>query len=165
MKVRSKAMYAATAVAFLLIPLSTRAASGTVDILITALSTPSVVQMGDTTVTARGGNGTLTFIRSSGEPFTEGTSAAVQFASFSKKTASGFELEADGVATFGSGDILNLLFIRKTGDLAPGTSGEGVLQMAGGNGRFAGVKGKCSYKVENLAGNWGVTIAKCQWSN
>jgi hypothetical protein len=165
MKVPCKAMYVAIVASSLLIPLSTRAASGTVDILITALSTPSAVQIGDTTVTARGGNGTITFIRSSGEPFTEGASAVVQFASFSKKTASGFELEADGVATFGSGDILNLFFIRKTGDLAPGTSGEGVLQISGGNGRFAGVKGKCSYKVENLAGNWGVTVAKCQWSS
>ena len=84
--------------------------TGSVDIIISALSTPSVVQMEGTTVTARGGTGTITFVHSSGEPFTEGASAAVQFASFSKKTASGFELEADGAATFESGDILNLVF-------------------------------------------------------
>jgi hypothetical protein len=145
-------------------PLSGRADSGNVDIIISALSTPSIVQIQDTTVTARGGNGTITFVHSSGEPFTEGDSAAVQFVSFSKKTASGFELEADGAATFESGDILNLLFKRKTGDLAPGTSGEGVLQVSAGNGRFAGIKGECTYKVVNLRNNWGVTIAKCKWS-
>ena len=93
--------------------LSSGADTGNVDIIISALSTPSVVQMEGTTVTARGGTGTITFVHSSGEPFTEGASAAVQFASFSKKTASGFELEADGAATFESGDILNLLFKRK----------------------------------------------------
>jgi len=28
---------------------------------------------------------------------------------------------------------------------------------------FAGVNGQCKYKVENLPGNWIVTIAKCEW--
>jgi hypothetical protein len=152
-----------TVVVFLM-PLSSRADSGSVDIVLSALSSPSVVQMGDTIVTARGGSGTITFVRSSGEPFTEGASAAVQFASFSKKTASGFELEADGAATFESGDILNLFFKRKTGDLAPGTSGEGVLQLSAASGRFVGIKGQCTYKVVNLQNNWGVTIARCQWN-
>src|SRR4051812_37640642 len=87
----------------LLMPLSSLADSGSVDIIISGPSNPSVVQIEDTTITARGGNGTITFVHSSGEPFTEGASAAVQFVSFSKKTASEFELEADGAATFESG--------------------------------------------------------------
>jgi len=148
----------------LLMPLSSLADSGSVDIIISGPSNPSVVQIEDTTITARGGNGTITFVHSSGEPFTEGASAAVQFVSFSKKTASEFELEADGAATFESGDILNLLFKRKTGDLAPGTSGEGILQLSAGNGRFSGIKGKCTYKVANLRNNWNVTFARCQWN-
>jgi hypothetical protein len=159
---RAMQRFVVCAVYGLLIPLSSGADTGNVDIIISALSTPSVVQMEGTTVTARGGTGTITFVHSSGEPFTEGASAAVQFASFSKKTASGFELEADGAATFESGDILNLLFKRKTGDLAPGTSGEGLLQLLAGSGRFAGIKGECTYKVVNLQHNWGVTIAKCR---
>jgi hypothetical protein len=145
-------------------PLTSHAEGGAVDIVLSAISTVYAVQMGDTAVTARGGNGTVTFIRSSGGPFVEGASGTVQYASFSKKTATGFELEADGVATFSSNDTLQLLFKRRSGDLAAGTSGEGVLHLTGGAGRFAGVSGECNYKVENLPGNWNVTIAKCQWT-
>ncbi len=139
------------------------AESGTVDIVLSASSNVYAVQMADTTVTARGGSGTVTFVRSSGAPFIEGASATVQFASFSKKTPSGFELEADGVATFSSGDTLLLLFRRQSGDLAAGTSGEGTLQLMGGSGRFSGVSGQCKYKVDNLPDNWNVTTAKCEW--
>jgi hypothetical protein len=140
-----------------------RAETGTADIVLAAISNVYTVQMADTTVTARGGNGTVTVVRSSGAPFVEGASATVQYASFSKKTPSGFELEADGVATFSSEDTLLLLFKRQSGDLAAGTSGEGTLYLTGGSGHFAGVDGQCKYKVDNLPGNWNVTIAKCEW--
>jgi hypothetical protein len=148
----------------LALPLASHAESGTVEIVLSAVSTSTAVQMGDATVTARGGSGTVTFARSSGGPFVEGASGTVQFASFSRKTATGFELEADGVATFSSNDTLQLLFKRRSGDLAAGTSGEGVLHLTGEAGRFAGLSGECKYKVENLPGNWNVTIAKCQWT-
>jgi hypothetical protein len=148
----------------LLVPISSHADSGTFDFLLSAVSIPTSVQMGDTTVTARSGSGTITFIRSSGGPFVEGASGTGQYASFSKKSPSGFELEADGVATFSSDDTLLLLFKRRTGDLAAGTSGEGTLHLPGGTGRFAGINGQCKYKVENLSGNWNVTIGKCQWN-
>ena len=57
---------------------------------------------------------------------------------------------------------LLLLFKRQSGDLAPGTSGEGTLYLTGGSGRFAGVNGQCQYKMDDLSGDWNV-IAKCQW--
>ena len=153
------------AAAFCLIaPISSHAESGTIDVLIATVSVPTSIPMGETTVTSRSGTGTVTFTRSSGGPFVEGASGAAQFASFSKKTATGFDLEADGLATFQSEDSLQLLFKRKSGDLAAGTSGEGTLQLTGGPGRFSGVNGQCKYKVENLPGNWQVTIGKCQWS-
>jgi len=145
-------------------PVFCHADRGTADLISVAVSVSSSVQMGDTTVTARGGTGALTVTRGGG-PFLEGTSASVQFVSFSKKTTSGFELEADGLATFSSDDTLQLLFKRRTGDLAAGTSGDGVLHLTGGSGRFAGIKGECKYKVENLSGTWNVTTAKCNWHN
>ena len=148
----------------LIAPTSSHAESGTIDVLISTVSVPTSIPMGDTTVTSRSGSGTITFTRSSGSPFVEGASGAAQFASFSKKTATGFDLEADGLATFSSDDTLQLLFKRKSGDLAAGTSGEGTLQLTGGSGRFAGVTGQCKYKVDNLSGNWNVVTGKCQWS-
>jgi hypothetical protein len=148
----------------LLVPVASHAESGTVDVLVSTVSVLTSVPMGDTTVTARSGSGTITFIRSSGGPFVEGASGAAQFASFSKKSPTAFDLEADGLATFSSEDTLMLLFKRRTGDLAAGTAAEGTLQLMGGTGRFAGIDGQCKYKVENLSGNWQVTTGKCQWS-
>ena len=157
-------VFAGAVAVSLLVPISSYAESGTVDVLVSTVSVVTSVPMGDTTVTARSGNGTITFIRSSGGPFVEGVSGTAQFASFSKKSPVAFELEADGLATFSSEDTLLLLFKRRTGDLAAGTSGEGTLQLIGGAGRFAGINGQCKYKVENLSGNWQVTTGKCQWS-
>ena len=136
------------------------AENGTVDIVLSAVSNVYAVEMGETTVTARGGNGTVRFVNSSGRPF-EGASETFQYAGFSKKTPSGLELEADGVATFSSEDTLLLLFERQSGD--PGTSREGTLHLMGGTGRFTGVGGKCKYEMDDLPGAWNVTSAKCQW--
>ena len=96
------------------VPLTSHAEGGAVDNVLSAISTVYAVQMG-TAITARGGNRTVTFIRSSGGPFVEGASGTVQYASFSKKTATGFELKADSVATFSSNDTLQLLFKRRSG--------------------------------------------------
>jgi hypothetical protein len=142
-------------------PAASQAASGAVDIVLSATPIAYSVQMGDTTVTASGGDGTLRFIRSSGRPFVEGASATVQYASFSKNTPSGLEFEADGVATFSSEDTLFLLFERRSADT--GTSGEGTLRLTGGSGRFAGVSGQCRYKMDNVPGRPDVTTAKCEW--
>ncbi len=145
---------------FSLVSAPGHAETGAVDIVLSAISNVYSVQMGDTIVTARGGNGTVTFMHSSGRPFVEGASGTVRYASFSKNTPSGFELEADGVVTFSSEDTLLLLFERRLDD--PGTSGDGTLRLMGGSGRFAGVNGQCQYKRDDLPGDWNV-IAKCQW--
>ena len=143
-----------------LVPVPSHAAGGTVDIVLSANANVYAVEMGDTIVTAMGGNGTVTFIHSSGRPFVEGAIAAVQYAGLSKKTPSGLDLEADAVATFSSADTLLLLFERRSGD--PGAADEGTLHLTGGSGRFAGVDGQCKYKADNLPGKLNV-VATCQW--
>jgi hypothetical protein len=145
---------------YFLMSAPSHAESGTVDIVLAVKSNVYAVEMGDTTVTAMGGNGTVTFIHSSGRPFVEGAVATVQFAGFSKKTPSGLDLEADAVATFSSEDTLLLLFERRSGD--PGASDEGTLHLTGGSGRFAGVDGQCKYKADDPPGHWTV-VARCQW--
>ena len=139
------------------------AKEGTVEMVLSAVANAYSVEMAETTVAARGGSGTITFVRSSGAPFVEGASATVQFVSFSKRTPSGFDLEADAVATFISGDTLLLHFRRQSGDITAGSAGDGTLQFKGGSGRFAGVDGQCTYRVDNLHGNWSVSIARCEW--
>jgi hypothetical protein len=144
-------------------PAGSRAESGTVEMLLSGVRTLSSVDMGGTTVTGGGATGTITIIRSSGGPFTEGESGTSQCATFSKKSSSGFELEAACAATFSSEDKVSFTFKRKTGDIVAGSSGEGIEQIAGGTGRFAGISGQCKYKVDNFPGNWNVTTSKCQW--
>ena len=111
-------------------------------------------------VTASGGDGTLTFVHSSGRPFVEGASAPFRYASFAKDTPSGLELEADGVATFSPDDTLLLLFERKSSDM--GTSGEGALISPVGPGVLPASAANASYKAHDVAGNWNV-IANCEW--
>lgn len=153
----------AAAVFFALIATQSIAQSGSAELLVATTANVYSVQMGETTVTARGGSGTLTVVRGSGAPFASGISATVQFASFSKLTPSGFDLETHALATFPSGDTLQLLFQRKSGSLLAGTSAEGTLELSGDTGRLTGVSGQCKYTVENLAGNSSVAIAKCEW--
>ena len=138
------------------------AEGGTVDINFAIKSNAYAVQMEDSTITARGGGGTATLSYSSGGPFTDGAIATIQFASYSKKTISGLELEAHGVATFSSDDTL-LLFERRSGDRAVGVSSEGSFELISGTGRFTGVSGRCKYKIDDDSGDWNFNLAKCQW--
>jgi len=139
-----------------------QAEGGTVDLVLSLNSKAYAVEMGDTTVTARGGSGTATLRHSSGGPFLDGAGATVQFASFSKKTISGLELEADGVATFSADDTL-LLVERRSGDRAVGASNEGTFELTSGTGRFVGVSGRCKYKIEEDSGDWNFSVANCEW--
>jgi hypothetical protein len=156
--------FTSLAVICLAAPSVTYAESGTAELLLSGVSTLNSVQMGDTTVTSSSTSGTVTTIKSSGGPFSEGASGTVQCARFARKSPSGFELEADCVGTFASGATLSLLFKRRSGDVVAGSTGEGTLQITGIAGGFAGVTGECKYQVENLPGNWNVTLSHCQWN-
>jgi hypothetical protein len=147
----------------LIVPSLARAGSGTAELLLSGVRSLTVVDMGDMNVTAGGASGTLTIVRGSAEPFSGNVSGAVQCVIFAKKSSGGFDLEADCAASFSPEDKLFLVFKRKTGDLAAGTAAEGIEQIAGGTGKFAGVSGECRYVVENFPANWSVTTSKCQW--
>jgi hypothetical protein len=136
------------------------AATGTVELTLSAKVDAHAVEMGETTVTAAGGSGTLTIQNSSGRPFLDGTHAGFRFAGLTRATPSGREIEADALATFGPDDTLMLVFERHASDA--GAPDEGRLHLAGGSGRFAGVTGECRYRLEEPPGQWNVT-ARCEW--
>lgn len=121
------------------------------------------IDTGGTVVTAGGARGTVTWLRSSGAPFTAGESGLVQCVVWSRKTASAFELEAHCVAPMNERDKISFEFHRRTGDVAGGTTGDGVQRLAGGAGRFAGIAGECSYPVTNLSADRNVTLSRCTW--
>lgn len=162
---RDKSYRAAALSLCLAAPLTSLAESGTVDFLSSGVTTVSNVPMGATTVTSRNGIGTVTVTKSSGGPFTQDASATQQCVSFSKKTASTFDLEAHCNIVFSPQDSLSFIFKRKVGDVVEGSSGSGVQQILNGTGRFAGVSGECTYKTQTLTANWVVTHSICKWSN
>ena len=140
-----------------------RAEEGTVDIALIGVRNLTSVVVGDTTVTAGGATGGITVTRSSGAPFVEDVSGTTQCINFSKKSETRFDLEADCLATFTQADTLQFQFRRESGDLSAGTSARGVQKILGGTGRFAGIVGDCTYKVDNLPNNWNATLSKCRW--
>src|SRR4051812_1011472 len=89
---------------------ASHAQGGNVDLVMKATAKTYAVQMGESTVTARTGDGQLMFRHGSGRPFSDNGAASVQYVSFSRTTPSGLELEADGVATFSPDDTLLLVF-------------------------------------------------------
>lgn len=143
--------------------MSSRAESGTMEVVGSFLANYSKSEFGDTTLTAGGSSGTLTVTRSGGEPFLEGSSGLIECIVFAKKSSSGLDLEADCTSTFSSEDKVLWLSKRKSGDVVTGASGEGTTQILGGTGRFAGMTGQCRYKLDPLGGNRVVSISKCQW--
>ena len=115
------------------------------------------------TVIGGSSSGTATVIRTSGGPFAEGSSDLADCIVFAKRSAASFDLEADCTTTSTSGDKIFSVARRKTGDVTAGSTGEGRSQIVGGTGRYAGINGNCTYKVDNLSANRLVTIVKCDW--
>jgi len=153
----------ASAAAILLAAAAARADEGSFDLLLVGQRNLTVISVGDATISAGGAAGVATIVRSSGAPFAADANASVQCVNHSRKAPAGFELEADCVALFSAEDTIDFHFTRRTGDLTAGTSGGGAETLTDGTGRFAGVKGDCTYQVDNLANHWNVTRSKCSW--
>lgn len=108
--------------------------------------------------------GTMTVTESSGGPFVVGANNVSECLVFSRSQAGGLELDAPCVFTDGAGDLLHSYGTRKEGTLAVGGGGEGVWELRGGTGKFAGVTGSCAYQTEYLKGDRLVVHSDCTWS-
>jgi hypothetical protein len=139
------------------------AESGTYESVVSLTTDYVRSEHGDETVTGGSSNGTSTIIKSSGGPFAEGSSSLFGCIVYAKKTAAGMDLEAPCTSTDSSGDKIFSVARRKVGDVTPGGGGTGKSETQGGTGKFAGLTGSCTYKVDILSANRLVTISKCQW--
>jgi hypothetical protein len=119
-------------------------------------------ERGAETVTGGSSSGTVTTVQSSGGPFIEGSSGLFECILFAKKSAAGMDLEAPCTSTDASGDKIFSVAKRRSGDVNSG-SGEGRSELLGGTGKYSGLTGSCTYKVDFLPGNRLVSISKCQW--
>ena len=108
-------------------------------------------------------HGTDTITKSSGGPFVAGESSVMLCAVYGKKSDAGMDLEAPCALTGASGDKTFQLAKRSAGDAEAGGGGDGLLQIVGGSGKYAGITGSCTYTVDYLADNKGVSISICEW--
>ena len=108
-------------------------------------------------------HGTDTITKSSGGPFVIGESRVMLCAVYGKKSDAGMDLEAPCALTDASGDKEFNLSKRSAGDTEVGGGGDGLLQIVGGTGKYAGITGSCSYTIDYLADNRGVSITTCEW--
>lgn len=107
--------------------------------------------------------GTTTVTGSSGGPFALGESNLVVCLVYATKTDAGMDLEAPCTNTDASGDTWFWRARRTAGDTEAGGGGEGLRELLGGTGKYAGVSGTCTYSTRYLAENRSVSVASCEW--
>jgi hypothetical protein len=150
----------------LVMPLASQVAvaaeTGTYVQVVSLLTNYTKSERGGETVTGGSSSGTVTTVQSSGGPFIEGSSGLFECIIFAKKSAAGMDLEAPCTSTDTSGDKIFSLAKRRSGDVSSG-SGEGRRELLGGTGKYSGLTGSCTYRVDFLPANRLVTISKCQW--
>jgi hypothetical protein len=141
-----------------------RAESGTFEAFTSGQGNNHQIERGSgETVTGGFFAGTFTVLKSSGEPFADGSSAPIDCVFLAKKSATAFDLESQCTIAYSSEDKLFGVFRRKSGDMAAGTGGEGKFELLGGAGKYTGIHGSCPYKTGYLAGNRVVANLQCQW--
>jgi len=136
--------------------------SGTYVQVISLVTNYTKSERGAETVTGGSSSGTVTTTQSSGGPFIEGSSGLFECIVFARKSAAGMDLEAPCTSTDPSGDKVFSVAKRRSGDVSSG-SAEGRSELLGGTGKYSGLTGSCTYRVDFLPGNRLVTISKCQW--
>jgi hypothetical protein len=152
-----------SALASVLIAQDAMAESGTYESVVSLTTEYTKSERGDETVTGGSSIGTSTIIKSSGGPFVEGTSSLYGCIVFARKSTAGLDLEAPCTGTDNSGDKIFYLAKRKVGDVIPGGGGTGKSELQGGTGKYAGITGSCTYKIDAPSSNRVVSISKCQW--
>jgi hypothetical protein len=153
----------AMAMAAILVAQSALAESGTYESVVSLTTEYTKSERGDETVTGGSSSGTSTVIRSSGDPFVEGSSSLYGCIIFARKSAAGLDLEAPCTGTDPSGDKIFSLAKRKVGEVIPGGGATGKSEIQGGTGQYAGITGSCTYKINALSANRIVSVSKCQW--
>ena len=139
------------------------AESGTYEAIASLTTEYSRSERGDETITGGSSAGTSTISKSSGGLFVEGTSSLFGCIVFARKSPAGLDLEAPCTSTDSSGDKVFSVARRKIGEAIPAGGGTGKSEIQGGTGKFAGITGSCTYRVEALPPNRVVSISKCQW--
>jgi hypothetical protein len=151
----------ACAAVLLAAPEVSLADSGTYEYISSFTSHYITFEHGDETVIGGPIEGTQTISSSSGGIFNIGDSSTFECLVFVKKTARGIENESPCTSADPSQDKMFTVARRRAGDMS--TGGQGKIEIQGGTGKYAGIKGSCTYRATYLPGNRATTVAKCEW--
>jgi len=102
-------------------------------------------------------------ISSSGDPFVEGDSIANRCIVFVEQTEDLSVVNASCIFTDADGDELHLIANRGIGEVGEGEGGAGRWGIEGGTGKYTGITGVCSYRVEYFPNNELTTRSQCMW--
>ena len=122
------------------------------------------IDHGERTFTGGVLTGTRTITESSGGPFVAGANSYTECLVFSSSSDDGITLQAPCVDTDTAGDVMHTRAVRNEGTVGTGGGGQGVWELLGGTGKYAGITGTCSYRTEYLEGGVAVVHADCTWS-
>src|SRR3954469_624436 len=139
------------AVAAMLVAQCAMAESGNYESVVSLTTEYTKSERGDETITGGSSTGTSTITKSSGGPFVEGASSLFGCILFARKSAAGLDLEAPCTTTDSSGDKSFSLAKRKAGEAMPTGGGTGKSELQGGTGKYAGITGSCTYRVDALS--------------
>ena len=137
--------------------------SGSVRIVRTFVQDYTTIEHGDARYTGGSGQGLVTVLESSGEPFVEGTHQRITCVVYAKSTEEGIDLDAPCTVTAPSGDEWYSVSRRRAGNIETGGGGPGTMEILGGTGVYAGIRGTCTYDVGYMPDNWVATVADCIW--
>jgi hypothetical protein len=160
---KPNAIRSGIAAATLLACPAVHADSGTYESVVSLVYQYKSMEHADGTVTGGGSAGTSTIVKSSGPLFAEGGSSAFECVVFARKSAAGMDLEAPCTSTDASGEKVFSVAKRRVGEVSEGGGGQGSSTIVGGTGRYAGITGSCTYRVDFLSANRLVSTSKCRW--
>ena len=137
--------------------------SGSFTVLHSYVRNLTVIEHAGGNVTGGPLTGTGTVLDSSGAPFVKDTNSNAACILYSRMSEAGIDLKAPCTTTDADGDRMYLMSRRETGDIQDGGGGLGKAEIIGGTGKYAGIRGTCSYDTEYLPDNRIVTSARCDW--
>ncbi|MCY4488534.1 MAG: hypothetical protein OXF11_15690 [Deltaproteobacteria bacterium] len=141
------------------------AQGGSFTLLLTGTHAYTTIEHSTGRMFAGGVDGVATVTESTGEPFAKGMSFYMTCVANGTRSDAGLQLETSCVGTDTADDRARLYMSggRGKGTTKAGGGGAGMIEIVGGAGRFAELKGSCPYDTAYLKGDRVVTSAKCTW--
>lgn len=141
------------------------AQGGSFTLLLTATHDYTTIEHSMVRMFAGGIDGVATVTESTGDPVAKGIHLYMTCVVNGTRSDGNLQLETSCVGTDTADEQARLYMSggRGKGTAKEGGGGSGTIEIVGGAGRFAGLKGTCPYDTVYLKGNRLLTSANCTW--